>query len=116
MDSPSGFLEPFLGQYLPWLYVQSSYWTAIGLFGNILFGSRFFIQWIHSERSKKLLVPPIFWHISFWGSLISLLYAIHIDKLPVIIGVAALPFIYARNLYLLRKGQKSLASPAGQGG
>ena len=106
MDSTGGFLEPFLGPYLPWLYVQSVYWTAIGLFGNVLFGSRFFIQWLYSEKSKKVVVPPVFWYISFWGSLISLFYALHIDKLPIIIGVAALPIVYGRNLVLLRKGQK----------
>ena len=105
-----GFLEPLLGVYLPWLYVQSSYWTGIGLFGNLLFGSRFFIQWFFSEKSKKVVVPPIFWYISFWGSLISLVYALHVDKLPIILGVAALPIVYGRNLVLLRRGQKQSES------
>jgi lipid-A-disaccharide synthase-like uncharacterized protein len=50
-----------------------------------------------------VLVPPIFWHLSFWGSVISLIYALHIDKLPVIFGYLFLPFLYARNLVLLRR-------------
>ena len=97
-----GFLEPLLGHALPWLYVDTSLWTAIGFAGNLLFGSRFFVQWLYSERSKAVVVPPVFWHLSFWGSLIALLYAFHIDKAPVIVGSIALPMIYARNLFLLR--------------
>jgi lipid-A-disaccharide synthase-like uncharacterized protein len=103
VSDPSGFLEPLLGAPMPWLYVDSTWWTAIGLVGNVLFGSRFFIQWLHSERSKRLVVPPVFWYLSFWGSVISLLYALHIDKLPVILGCAFLPFVYARNLRFLRR-------------
>ncbi len=68
-----------------------------------MFGSRFFIQWLHSEKHKRVIVPPVFWHLSFWGSLICLTYALHLDKLPVILGYVFLPFLYARNLYFLRK-------------
>jgi len=114
MSNPSGFLEPFLGHSFPWLYVESVYWTVFGLFGNVLFGSRFFIQWLHSERSKQLVVPPVFWYLSFWGSILSLIYAFHIDKLPIILGFVFLPFIYARNLRFLRLGQ-SATSPSGSG-
>jgi lipid-A-disaccharide synthase-like uncharacterized protein len=105
MVDPTGFLEPLLGSAAPWLYVDSAWWTTIGLVGNGLFGSRFLIQWLHSERSKRLVVPPVFWYLSFWGSVISLLYALHIDKLPVILGCAFLPFVYARNLRFLRREQ-----------
>jgi len=47
--------------------------------------------------------PPIFWHLSFWGSVLQLLYALHIDKLPVMLSYAFLPFLYARNLWLLKR-------------
>jgi len=48
-------------------------------------------------------VPPVFWYLSFWGSLISLVYAFHVDKLPIILGFVFLPVLYARNLKLLRR-------------
>ncbi|QQR74667.1 MAG: lipid-A-disaccharide synthase N-terminal domain-containing protein [Holophagales bacterium] len=99
------FLEPWLGRLLPLLYVDSGWWTAFGLIGNALFSSRFVIQWLHSEKKKELVVPPIFWHLSFWGSVISLVYALHVDKLPIILGYAFLPVLYARNLVLLRRGK-----------
>lgn len=109
MTDASGFLEPLLYRALPWLYVDSIWWTVIGLLGNALFSSRFLIQWLYSEKKKQLLVPPIFWHLSFWGSAISLVYALHIDKLPVILSFAFLPFLYFRNLVLLKRGAPAAA-------
>lgn len=107
MQIESGFLQPLIGHWLPWLYVDSGLWTAFGLAGNALFGSRFLIQWLHSERQRALVVPPVFWHLSFWGSLVQLIYGLHVDKMPVILGYAFVPVIYARNLRLLRRGQSS---------
>ncbi|MHC4837943.1 MAG: lipid-A-disaccharide synthase N-terminal domain-containing protein, partial [Planctomycetota bacterium] len=51
------FLEPILGEALPWLYVDTVAWTVVGLSGNAMFSSRFLYQWLHSERRKQLLVP-----------------------------------------------------------
>ena len=110
MNDNAGFLQPLLGQLLPWLYVDSSWWTVFGLLGNALFSSRFVIQWLYSEKRKELVVPPIFWHLSFWGSTVSLVYAMHIDKLPILLSFSFLPFLYARNLILLRRGQKAGAA------
>ncbi len=110
MSDSSGFLQPLLGPLLPFLYVDSVWWTAFGLLGNALFSSRFVIQWLHSERKKELVVPPLFWHLSFWGSAISLIYALHIDKVPVILSFAFLPPLYARNLVLLKRGVAATGS------
>jgi lipid-A-disaccharide synthase-like uncharacterized protein len=104
MNEANGFLQPWLGSALPWLYTDSYLWTAVGLSGNAIFSSRFVIQWLQSERKRQLVVPPLFWHLSFWGSLISLVYALHIDKLPIILSFAFLPFLYFRNLVLMRRG------------
>ncbi|MEZ5304007.1 MAG: lipid-A-disaccharide synthase N-terminal domain-containing protein [Verrucomicrobiales bacterium] len=100
---PEGLIRPFLGDSMPWLYVDSVAWTAVGLAGAGLFSSRFLIQWLTSEKEKKLVVPPLFWHLSFWGSVLNLIYALHIDKLPIILGCCFLPFLYGRNLVLLRR-------------
>ncbi len=105
MSDATGFLEPFLGHVLPWLYVNTGWWDAVGLVGNAIFGSRFVIQWLYSERQKRVVVPPVFWYLSFWGSVISLVYAFHVDKLPVILSFLFLPFLYARNLSLLHRGR-----------
>jgi lipid-A-disaccharide synthase-like uncharacterized protein len=105
MDN-SGFLAPYLGGLFPWLYLDSYGWTAVGLLGNGIFSARFVVQWLTSEKHQKLMVPPIFWHLSFFGSILALVYALHLDKAPVILGYVALPFLYGRNLWLLYFGKK----------
>ena len=101
--SSEGFLAPVIGHYIPWLYFSSLWWTVLGYLANITFSGRFVLQWIHSEKARKVVVPKIFWHLSFWGSLMNLIYAFHTDKAPFILGLCFLPFIYGRNLYLLYK-------------
>lgn len=97
------FLEPFLAQYLPWLYRDTYLWTAVGFAGNIMFSSRFLLQWLASERKRCVVVPAHFWHLSFWGSMLNLFYVLHLDSAPLICGVIALPIIYGRNLILLKR-------------
>lgn len=106
MSDSGVFLEPLLGSVVPWLYYDSSVWTAFGLIGNLIFSLRFIVQWLYSEKRKALIVPPIFWHLSFWGSVIALIYAFHVDKLPVILGYFFLPVLYARNLVFLVRGKR----------
>jgi lipid-A-disaccharide synthase-like uncharacterized protein len=112
MNATAGqFLQPFLGSWLPWLYTSSYWWTVFGFLGNALFSSRFILQWLASEKKKRLVVPIYFWYLSFWGSVINLVYAFHIDNAPIIFGVMALPFVYGRNLVLLRRGGASKEDP-----
>lgn len=42
-----------------------------------------------------------------------MIYALHIDKLPVILSFGFLPFIYFRNLVLLRRGRPETPTPTG---
>lgn len=102
MQEADMFLRPWLEQYLAWFYMDSYWWTVFGLIGQAIFGSRFILQWLASEREKKIVVPSLFWHLSFWGSCITLLYAFHVDKLPFILGNLVLPIIYGRNLFLMQ--------------
>lgn len=95
------WLEPLLGR---WLYLDSTLWTVVGFLGAAIFGSRFLLQWLQSEKEKKLVVPWYFWHLSFWGSVLNLLYFLHLDKAPLILGNCFLPFLYGRNILFLRAG------------
>lgn len=112
MSDSTGFLAPYLGGYVPWFYRESIIWTFLGLAGQGLFSARFLVQWLSSERHHRIVVPPIFWHLSFWGSVLSLIYALHVDKIPFILGFALLPFLYARNLVLLGREWTSLKNRA----
>lgn len=103
------FLAPYLYSHLPWLYGDSWMWTVIGFLGTFTFGSRFVIQWWMSEKKKRIVVPAIFWYLSFFGSLMTLVYVIHLDKAPLILGNLFLPFLYFRNIYLHRRGSLAAA-------
>lgn len=103
------FLAPLLERYIPWLYSDSYIWTAIGLCGNVVFGSRILVQWLTTERKRKLTVPDSYWYLSFFGGMFSMVYAFHIDKLPVIIGNMAF-LIHARNLLYMLKGKRNPAN------
>lgn len=82
---------------------DSTYWLAFGLLGQALFGARFFVQWIASEREGRSHVPKSFWYLSIAGSLALLIYAIHRKEL--VFTLAYLPncVVYVRNLMLLKK-------------
>ncbi|MDX1952997.1 MAG: lipid-A-disaccharide synthase N-terminal domain-containing protein [Verrucomicrobiota bacterium] len=110
MNAPeASLLQQVLHPALPWLYASTYWWSAVGFAANLLFGSRFVFQWLASEKKHQIVVPPYFWHLSFWGSVLNLLYVIHLDSMPLILGTLFLPFIYGRNLVLMRKNKKKPA-------
>lgn len=75
-------------------------WKIVGLSGSLVFGLRFFIQWIASERARKSIIPFGFWECSALGSLLTLSYfaVYQRDSVGVIMTAMPLP-IYLRNLY-----------------
>lgn len=110
MTPALAFLEPYLSRFTgPWLYADSVWWTVVGFLGGGLFSARFLIQWLSTERHRRLTVPPAFWYCSFWGSVVNTIYLIHVDKAPLILMNGFLPFLYLRNLiYLGRADRKTL--------
>lgn len=76
---------------------------AIGFSGQALFFLRFFIQWIHSERQQKSVIPDIFWYFSLVGGILLLIYAILRRDIVFIVGQSTGTFIYLRNIWLLRR-------------
>lgn len=78
-------------------------WVAFGLFGQVLFFMRFFVQWLASEKAKKSVVPVSFWYFSIGGGLVLLSYAIYRLDPVFILGQATGLFIYIRNLILIKK-------------
>jgi lipid-A-disaccharide synthase-like uncharacterized protein len=76
-------------------------WVAFGLLGQMLFGSRFIVQWIASERKKASYIPIIFWYLSLCGGIITSIYAIHRRDVVFTIGQGAGLVVYIRNLMLI---------------
>jgi lipid-A-disaccharide synthase-like uncharacterized protein len=81
---------------------MNALWWAIGLTGQLAFGSRFLVQWVASEKARKSIVPIHFWRLSIIGSALLLTYAIHIKDPIFILGQSAGILIYARNLALIQ--------------
>jgi lipid-A-disaccharide synthase-like uncharacterized protein len=85
------------------------FWIFFGLTGQVLFGLRFLVQWIVSEREQRSVIPVPFWFLSIGGSLILLIYAIGRRDPVFIIGQSTGTLIYARNLFLIyRQPQEAL--------
>ena len=80
-------------------------WVAFGLVGQMIFGSRFIIQWIASERKKVSYIPIVFWYLSLTGGIITLIYAIHIRDTVFTIAQAGGLIVYLRNLMLIYRGK-----------
>lgn len=78
-------------------------WLGVGFLGQALFGSRFLIQWLASERLGRSHIPLAFWYLSIAGGVTLLSYAIYRADPVFILGQTTGVFIYARNLYLIRR-------------
>src|SRR4029450_1122856 len=78
-------------------------WLGIGFLGQAFFSARFLVQWIASERPRKSGVPRYFCHLSLGGGATLLPYAIHRWDPVFMVGQAAGLFVYARNLYFIRR-------------
>src|SRR2546426_12552622 len=79
-------------------------WVLFGMLGQILFGLRFIVQWLASERRKETTVPVAFWYLSLAGSLILFVYAFwYRQDIVITVGQSAGVLIYTRNLMLIRR-------------
>ena len=76
-------------------------WIAFGLLGQGIFGARFIVQWIASERRKESHIPLVFWYLSIVGGIVTTAYAIHKRDPVFIIGQASGLIVYVRNLMLI---------------
>ncbi len=85
---------------------EFNWWSVIGYVGNLTFASRFLVQWYASEKLKQSVIPIQFWYLSIVGSVLSLAYAIHVGKMPIILGFAFPTIVYIRNLMLIAAGKK----------
>ena len=87
-------------------------WSLVGFLGQIVFGARFVLQWIASERAKKVVVPAAFWWLSIVGAAITLVYVTY-RRDPVMIVANLVNFaIYGRNLALRGRGTPPEAGAA----
>jgi lipid-A-disaccharide synthase-like uncharacterized protein len=84
-------------------------WVVLGFIAQGFFTMRFVVQWIASERARKSVIPVAFWFFSIGGGATLLVYAIYRQDPVFILGQGAGLFVYARNLYLIRRKKRQLA-------
>ena len=75
-------------------------WVSFGTIGQLVFFSRWLIQWISSEKSKTSFIPTSFWWCSLIGGIITLIYAHHIGSFPFMLAQAIGIIVYSRNTVL----------------
>jgi len=85
------------------MQINFDYWLVFGFLAQFVFFLRFIIQWIHSEKQKKSVIPMSFWYLSVVGSLMILIYALKRGDPVFIVGQFFALFIYTRNILLRRK-------------
>ena len=76
-------------------------WVLFGTLGQLVFFSRWIIQWISSEKSKNSIIPVAFWWCSLVGGIITLIYAHHIGSFAFMLAQAIGIIVYSRNLLLI---------------
>jgi lipid-A-disaccharide synthase-like uncharacterized protein len=88
-------------------------WLAVGFAGQCLFGLRFLIQWIATERRRRSVIPVAFWYLSLGGTVILLSYAVYRLDPVFIAGFSLNMIIYVRNLYFIHRRRRAAASARG---
>ena len=71
---------------------------VIGFLAQVFFSARILLQWILSERAKKVISPAIFWQLSIVGSYLLFVYGWLRDDFALILGQIISYYIYIWNL------------------
>ncbi len=79
---------------------------SIGFLAQILFSSRLIIQWITSEKQRKVITPTTFWTLSLIASFLLFIYGYLRLDFAIMLGQSLTYFIYIRNLQLQGQWQK----------
>lgn len=94
---------------------HTTLWEIFGFIGIGTFGSRFVLQWLHSEKHGESRVPPSFWHQSLVGTLILTCYFIYKREIVGLSGYVVNIVPYTRNIMLIQKQKKIAIAKAASG-
>ncbi len=78
----------------------NSFVYVIGFTAQLLFSARLLLQWIQSEKVKKVLTPRLFWQLSLIASFLLFIYGWIRDDFAIMLGQSLTYFIYVRNMQL----------------
>lgn len=80
---------------------------GIGFLAQLLFSGRLIVQWILSEKSKRVVTPSLFWKLSLLASFLLFVYGHLRDDFAIMLGQALTYYIYIRNLQLQGEWRKA---------
>lgn len=73
---------------------------GVGALAQLLFSGRTLLQWIISEKNKKVLTPALFWKLSLIASFLLFVYGYLREDFSIMLGQVLTYFIYIRNMQL----------------
>lgn len=82
---------------------MDKFWLGLGFMAQVIFGSRFLVQWIASERAGRSIIPEVFWILSLFGGLMLFSYAVWRKDPVFILGQSTGVFVYSRNLWFIHR-------------
>lgn len=86
--------------------MSNIYIYTVGFTAQILFSFRSIIQWIISEKNKKVMTPSIFWKLSLIASILMFIYGYLRHDFAIMLGQSLTYFIYIRNLHFQQEWKK----------
>ena len=102
-----------IGAYFYDVFVtRFDFWLAFGVIAQFLFGARFVVQWLASERAGRSVMPLAFWFFSMAGGLLTLVYGLARRDAVIIVGQSLSIFIYIRNLMLIFREERERGAAA----
>ena len=77
---------------------ESVFTYLIGLLAQGFFSARILVQWIMSERAKRVVNPALFWILSVAGSYLLFIYGYIRNDFAIMLGQVISYYIYLWNL------------------
>ncbi len=79
---------------------------ALGFAAQLLFSARMLVQWILSEKAKRVVSPLLYWQLSILAAIIMFIYGWLRNDFAIILGQTITYFIYIYNLKLFHSWKK----------
>lgn len=74
--------------------------TCVGLLAQVFFSARTLVQWVMSERARKVLSPTLFWALSLAGSALLAAYGWLRADFAIVAGQIVSYYVYVWNLHI----------------
>ena len=86
--------------------MSNAFIFGLGFLAQLLFSGRVLVQWITSEKQKKVVAPTLFWLLSLIASFLMFIYGHLREDFAIMLGQGITYFIYIRNLQLQKQWSK----------